>query len=144
MDHRALRWLAVAAGALALALPGRATPAECPGYESRPPQTRDGSGRVYLGREIAPVMGHLGAAWLERPEREAEEEPSILIRELGLKAGDTVADIGAGTGYFSFRIAPLIGNGKVLVMTYWITKKGMAKHEAELNKIFESVKKIKG
>ena len=115
---RAWHWLAVAASAsvLVLALPGWAAPAECPGYESRPPQTRDGSGRFFLGREIAPVMGHLGAAWLERPEREAEEKPSILIRELGLKAGDTVADIGAGTGYFSFRIAPLIGNGRVLAV----------------------------
>ncbi len=109
-------WLAIAAGAAMLALPGLASPAQCPAYESRPPQSRDGSGRVFLGREIAPVMGHLGAAWLERPEREAEEKPSTLIRELGLKAGDTVADIGAGTGYFSFRIAPLVGSGKVLAV----------------------------
>ena len=121
-DHRAvsnriLRRLVAAAGAAILIAAAAPVPAaECPAYAAGPPRNHDGSGRFFVGREIAPVMGHLGAAWLERPEREAEEKPSILIRELGLKAGDTVADIGAGTGYFSFRIAPLIGNGTVLAV----------------------------
>jgi len=74
----------------------------------------DGIGKVYMGREIAHVMGHLGAGWLERPDREKEEAPSKAIELMGLKPTDVVADIGAGTGYFSFRIAPKVPRGKVL------------------------------
>lgn len=85
-------------------------------YENRPAANRDATGRFYLGRETSPVMGHLGASWLERAEREAEERPSVLLQNLGLKPDDVVADIGAGTGYFSFRIAPLVPGGKVLAV----------------------------
>jgi ubiquinone/menaquinone biosynthesis C-methylase UbiE len=67
-----------------------------------------------LGREIAQVMGHLGAGWLERPEREKEEQPAKLMPMLKLKAGDVVADIGAGSGYYTFRMADLVGpTGKI-------------------------------
>ena len=76
----------------------------------------EGTGKCYMGREIAQVMGHPGAAWLDRPEREQEERPSVLIRNLGLAPGDVVADIGAGTGYFSLRIAPLVPKGRVLAV----------------------------
>jgi FkbM family methyltransferase len=69
-----------------------------------------------MGREIAQVMGHLGASWLERAEREQEERPSVLIRNLRLAPTDVVADVGAGTGYFSFRIAPLVPQGKVVAV----------------------------
>ena len=69
-----------------------------------------------MGREIAQVMGHPGAGWLDRPEREQEERPSVLIRNLGLAPADVVADIGAGTGYFSLRIAPLVPEGKVVAV----------------------------
>ena len=54
-------------------------------------------------------MGHLAAGWLERPQREREEMPSLLIEALKLKEGDVVADIGIGTGYISRRISPVIG-----------------------------------
>ena len=67
-----------------------------------------------MGREISNVMGHMGADWLERPERKQEEAPSKAIRLIGFKPTDVVADIGAGTGYFSFRIAPKVPQGKVL------------------------------
>jgi ubiquinone/menaquinone biosynthesis C-methylase UbiE len=67
-----------------------------------------------MGREIAQVMGHAGAAWLERQGREREEAPSKAIAMMELKPTDVVADIGAGTGYFSFRIARKIPQGKVL------------------------------
>jgi hypothetical protein len=57
------------------------------------------------GRQIAPVMGFLGADWLERPEREKEEEPERALDAIGIRPGMVVADIGAGTGYFSLRLA---------------------------------------
>lgn len=74
----------------------------------------NGIGKVYLGREIAHVMGHEGADWLERPERTLEEQPDKLVELLKLKPGDHVADIGAGTGYISRRMAEKVGaRGKV-------------------------------
>ncbi len=78
--------------------------------------SRDGIGKVYMGREISHVMGHLGAGWLERPGREAEEKPNLLIDNLGLSPDSVVADIGAGTGYFTFRIAPRVPEGKVVAV----------------------------
>lgn len=76
----------------------------------------DGIGKMYYGREIAQVMGHEGAYWLERPNREQEERPVVAIAALELQPDDVVADIGAGTGYFSFRIAPYLPQGKVLAV----------------------------
>ena len=84
-------------------------------YEQIRP-SRDGIGKVYMGREISHVMGHLGAAWLERPEREREERTDLLIDRLPLEADDVVADIGAGTGYFSFPMAERVPNGRVLAV----------------------------
>ena len=77
------------------------------------PASSDGTGRYYRGREIARVMSHRGAAWLERPDREREERPAILIDALELEPDAVVADLGAGTGYFTFRIAPLVPEGRV-------------------------------
>lgn len=91
--------------------------------EPRPPEAeyrtaarrdRDGTGKLYLGREIAQVMGHQGAGWLERPEREEEERTDLLLAAIELKPGDVVADIGAGTGYFSWRMAEQVApSGRV-------------------------------
>ena len=72
-------------------------------------RSRDGIGKFYMGREISHVMGHQGAEWLERPEREQEEMPNRLVELLKLKEGDVVADIGIGTGYIARRISPKIG-----------------------------------
>lgn len=71
----------------------------------------DGIGKFYMGREIAQVMGHQAADWLDRPEREAEEAPSILLKALKLKPGMSVADIGAGSGYLTFPMAKLVAPG---------------------------------
>ena len=66
------------------------------------------------GRQIAPVMGASGAAWLDRPEREAEEKPDLALDLLELRSGMVVADVGAGTGYMSLRMARRVGPaGKV-------------------------------
>ena len=78
--------------------------------------TRDGIGKFYMGREISKVMGHLGASWLERPKREQEERTDLLVQGLDLKQTDMIADIGAGSGYFSFRIAKLVPQGKVFAV----------------------------
>jgi len=76
-------------------------------YEQQVPSV-DGIGKVYLGREIAQVMGYQGAGWLERSSRLREERPDVLIAALDLDKTMTVADIGAGTGYLSFQIAPQV------------------------------------
>lgn len=78
-------------------------------YTQQPP-TRDGIGKIYMGREISQVMGHQGANWLERPEREIQEMPNRLIDLINFKEGDVVADIGIGTGYIARRISPEIGD----------------------------------
>ena len=76
--------------------------------------TRDGIGKHYMGREISQVMGHLGAGWLERPERERQERTDLLIAGLSLSDDSVVADIGAGTGYFTFPVAQRVPRGKVI------------------------------
>ena len=86
-------------------------------YEWRARHDPNGIGKFYMGREIAHVMGHAAASWLERPEREEEENPSKLYDLLALKEGDVVADIGAGSGYHTFRLAKRVGpKGKVLAV----------------------------
>ena len=86
------------------------------GYYQYKDGSRDGIGKFYQGREIAEVMGHLGADWLERPERQQEERTDLLASALQLKPTDVLADIGAGTGYFSFRLARDVPQGKVLAV----------------------------
>jgi len=90
--------------------------ADSSNYEVRSHHNPDGIGKVYLGREIAHVMGYEGANWLERYRRDGEEQPQKVINDLNLKSTDVVTDIGAGTGYFSFRIAPRVPKGKVLAV----------------------------
>jgi len=102
---------------LALAAVAPAAEPESPRYETREEHDPNGIGKFYMGREIAHVMGHLGADWLERPEREQEEAPGKLLDALKLRPGDVVADIGAGTGYFSFRLAERVGpTGRVFAV----------------------------
>jgi ubiquinone/menaquinone biosynthesis C-methylase UbiE len=86
-------------------------------YEVRANHDPNGTGRFYMGREIAQVMGAGGIAWLDRPERQDEEHPEAVIDAMGLRGGEVVADLGAGSGYFTFRLAAKVGKtGKVLAV----------------------------
>jgi SAM-dependent methyltransferase len=76
----------------------------------------DGIGKFFHGREIAKVMGHPAIGWLERDEREREEAPSRAIDALELASTAVIADIGAGSGYYSFRISPKVPLGKVMAV----------------------------
>jgi ubiquinone/menaquinone biosynthesis C-methylase UbiE len=102
---------------LAVALPLAADEPKKDRYETRRRYDRDGINKFYLGRQIAQVMGYGGIDWLDRSEREKEEEPAKLVEALAVKEGMTVADVGAGSGYHAFRLAPLVGDkGKVLAV----------------------------
>jgi len=112
--------LAVGLLALASACGGSSTAgdratAETGLYTEKTP-SRDGIGKVYRGREISHVMGHRGAGWLERPTREQQERTDLLIARLPLEEDAIVADIGAGTGYFSIPIAERVPRGTVLAV----------------------------
>ena len=108
---RSRRLLCQGFSALFLAAANSAFGQDVPARYQRATLSADGIGKLYLGREIAGVMGWQGAAWLEREEREREERADLLLRELRLAPGMTVADVGAGTGYYSRRIAPLVAPG---------------------------------
>jgi len=90
--------------------------ADTSGYETAAPRDPNGIGTYYLGRQIAHVMGHEGADWLERTGRRQEEGTDLLLKELNLKPTDVVADIGAGTGFFSFQLAKKVPKGQVLAV----------------------------
>jgi ubiquinone/menaquinone biosynthesis C-methylase UbiE len=88
-----------------------------PRYEYRQVHDPDGIGKFYMGREIAWVMGHQGIGWLDRPERVKEERTDKLLKALPLRPGMVVADLGAGSGYFAFPMAGMVGpKGKVLAV----------------------------
>lgn len=91
-----------------------------PFYEIRTDHDPNGIGKFYLGREIADVMGHQAANWLERPERQKEERTDLLIPLLKLNPGEVVADIGAGTGYYSRLLAKAVGSNAPSDKTGWV------------------------
>src|SRR5258705_9005461 len=90
------------------------SPSPAPQYEFRKNHDPNGIGKFYLGREIALVMGHQAADWLERPEREEEEKTDQLIEALKFREGEVVADIGCGSGYVSRKIAKKVGESGVV------------------------------
>ncbi|MFD3003960.1 class I SAM-dependent methyltransferase [Pontibacter toksunensis] len=98
----------------------------------------DGTGKVYLGREIAGIMGAGGGGWLERNTRQEEEDVALAIENMSLSPQSVVADIGAGTGYYTFRIAPKVPEGKVYaidVQDAFITALNEKKRELGLTNI---------
>jgi ubiquinone/menaquinone biosynthesis C-methylase UbiE len=76
----------------------------------------NGINKWYMGRQIAHVMSHFGIDWLEREEREMEENTSLLLKNLAVKPGMIVADIGAGSGYHSSLLSKMVGTGKVFAV----------------------------
>jgi ubiquinone/menaquinone biosynthesis C-methylase UbiE len=97
--------LTVVLAACTSAAPPPPTPAPAPG---------SAASDTYEGRPIARTMSYLGADWLDRPDREAREQPDKVVDALGIGSGMVVADVGAGTGYFTTRIARRVGaTGKV-------------------------------
>ena len=76
----------------------------------------NGINKWYMGRQIAQVMSHYGIDWLEREEREMEENTALLLKNLSVKPGMLIADIGAGSGYHSALLSKMVGTGKVFAV----------------------------
>ena len=104
-------WLTALLLLCAQVLPGAFAEEAAPPAYTSVRASPDGIGKVYLGREIAQVMTFHGAPWLERAERMEEERPDRVLATLDLKPGMAVADVGAGSGYYSWRIAERVGAG---------------------------------
>lgn len=101
---------------LILGLPFCETPAQNtpdPGKYTYINGDPNGIGKWYMGREIAQVMGYQGMGWLQRPEREEEENTSKLLENMGIHPGDTIADIGAGSGYHALKMAAMASAGQI-------------------------------
>ena len=103
----------------------------------------NGIGKWYMGREIAYVMGYEGIGWLERSQREKEENVSKLIQNMGIKPNDTIADIGAGSGYHAFRMAPLANKGMVYAVDIQTEMLMAIENSKETNNI-KNIKTILG
>ena len=103
----------------------------------------NGIGKWYMGREIAHVMGFQGIGWLERSNREKEENVSNLIQNMKIESNDKIADIGAGSGYHVFRMAPLAKNGVIYAVDIQSKMLEVIKSNIDLNKI-KNIKTILG
>ena len=99
----------------------------------------NGIGKWYMGREIAYVMGFQGIDWLERSEREKEEDVSTLIKNMKVRSVDHIADIGAGSGYHAFKLASLVKNGLI----YAVDIQSEMLNEIELKKKLNKILNIK-
>lgn len=105
-------WFFLLAGGWAVLPPNISSPSQAtqaaPLYETRAEHDPNGTGEFYMGREIAQVMGPGGIPWLDRTEREGEEKPGEVIKAMKLRGNEVIADLGAGSGYFTFRLAPKV------------------------------------
>ncbi|WP_194974697.1 class I SAM-dependent methyltransferase [Aquiflexum lacus] len=104
---------------------------------------RDGTGKVYMGREISQVMNFMGMSWLERSTRPQEENTELAIKNLPIDKKSVVADIGAGSGYYTFRIAKRVPAG--LVYAVEIQDPAIKYLEDKSEELgYDNVKTIKG
>jgi precorrin-6B methylase 2 len=113
-------------------------------YSFRKEHDRNGIGKFYMGREIARVMGFGGVDWLERPQRQTEENLTLLVKSLKLKQGMVVADIGAGSGVISVLMADQIGTeGKVMAID--VQRKMLDRLKAKVKRLeIENILPVKG
>ncbi len=105
------------------------------GHYTQRVESRDGIGKFYMGREIARIVGHQAARWLERSARASEEKPDEVVAKLGLKPDDIVADVGAGSGYFTFRLSREVPQGKVLAVDIQVEMLRMIQRRATLQAV---------
>ena len=77
----------------------------------------NGINKWYMGRQIANVMSHYGINWLERETRDKEENSRLLVKNLDIQPGMVIADIGAGSGYYTVKISTILsGGGKIFAV----------------------------
>jgi FkbM family methyltransferase len=121
---------------------GKSPKGESSPYTLKTPSP-NGTGKYYMGREISYVMGHLAADWLERPEREQEENVSQAIENMGIQSNERIADIGAGSGYYTFRMARKVPQGKVFAVDLQLEMLDIMNQRIEREDI-ENVELIRG
>ena len=122
----------------------------CYGQDTKPDESytfkkgdRNGIGKWYMGREIAHVMGFQGMGWLDRTEREDEENTTKLLENMAIQAGDTIADIGAGSGHHVFRMATMAKNGLIYAVDIQDEMLAEMRRKKEKGKV-QNVELIKG
>lgn len=141
MPVRQCPLLTLLAGLLLSANAGAGAP---PDHYVQGPRSADGIGKRHEGREIAQVMGWQAAPWLEREEREKEERTSVLVDDLRLRPGMVVADVGAGSGYLSRRMARRIApEGRVLAVDIQPEMLALLKKTAE-DPLYRNIEPLAG
>ncbi|AKP53403.1 class I SAM-dependent methyltransferase [Cyclobacterium amurskyense] len=129
-----MRYLLIVLSFFFLCLSGEVTAQTENDYSQKEP-SRDGIGKVYMGREISHVMGFHGVAWLERDSREEEENTKLTISKLPISENSKVADVGAGSGFYTFRIADKVPKGKVYAVDIQKEALNYIKNKAEKQKV---------
>lgn len=107
------------------------------------PDDPNGIGKWYMGREIAHVMGYQGISWLNRVEREKEEQTSLLIKNMDIQPEESIADIGAGSGYHVIKMAPLASEGLIYAVDIQEEMLRAIEQQQQQNNL-QNIKCIKG
>ena len=129
-----MRYLLIVLSFFSLCLSGEVTAQTSNDYSQKEP-SRDGIGKIYMGREISHVMGFHGVAWLERDSREEEENTKLTISKLPINENSKVADVGAGSGFYTFRIANRVPKGKVYAVDIQQEALNYINNKAEKQKV---------